>query len=161
MKIFSGFHGHKGFMGGSKAEIHPPHIFSNWDFLGVYWFERGQIKIYWVHLGERGTGSNQSSPLSVFTTRDVSNTHDRICFPPPPPTYATGQVTPMLRQRQKAKIASVTTVLTWSAGVLFRLQLVKLLFRWGFGVRYLTHCGRVTKISVFNTVKLGTSASSP
>jgi hypothetical protein len=25
----------------------------------------------------------------------------------------------------------------------------------------LTHCGRVTKISVFNTVKLGTSASSP
>jgi hypothetical protein len=25
---------------------------------------------------------------------------------------------------------------------------------------YLTHCGRVTKISVFNTVKLGTSASS-
>jgi hypothetical protein len=24
----------------------------------------------------------------------------------------------------------------------------------------LTHCGRVTKISVFNTVKLGTSASS-
>jgi hypothetical protein len=25
----------------------------------------------------------------------------------------------------------------------------------------LTHCGRVTKISVFNKVKLGTSASSP
>jgi hypothetical protein len=25
---------------------------------------------------------------------------------------------------------------------------------------FLTHCGRVTKISVFNTVKLGTSASS-
>jgi len=25
----------------------------------------------------------------------------------------------------------------------------------------LTHCGRVTEISVFNTVKLGTSASSP
>jgi hypothetical protein len=27
--------------------------------------------------------------------------------------------------------------------------------------RPLTHCGRVTKICVFNTVKLGTSASSP
>jgi len=27
--------------------------------------------------------------------------------------------------------------------------------------RCLTHCGRVTKICVFNTVKLGTSASSP
>ena len=26
---------------------------------------------------------------------------------------------------------------------------------------YLTHCGRVTQICVFNTVKLGTSASSP
>jgi len=25
----------------------------------------------------------------------------------------------------------------------------------------LTHCGRVTQICVFNTVKLGTSASSP
>jgi len=25
----------------------------------------------------------------------------------------------------------------------------------------LTHCGRVTQIFVFNTVKLGTSASSP
>ena len=28
-------------------------------------------------------------------------------------------------------------------------------------VRLLTHCGRVTQIYVFNTVKLGTSASSP
>ena len=28
-------------------------------------------------------------------------------------------------------------------------------------VRVLTHCGRVTQICVFNTVKLGTSASSP
>ena len=27
--------------------------------------------------------------------------------------------------------------------------------------RSLTHCGRVTQICVFNTVKLGTSASSP
>jgi len=27
--------------------------------------------------------------------------------------------------------------------------------------RHLTHCGRVTQICVFNTVKLGTSASSP
>ena len=27
--------------------------------------------------------------------------------------------------------------------------------------RLLTHCGRVTQICVFNTVKLGTSASSP
>ena len=27
--------------------------------------------------------------------------------------------------------------------------------------RELTHCGRVTQICVFNTVKLGTSASSP
>ena len=27
--------------------------------------------------------------------------------------------------------------------------------------RNLTHCGRVTQICVFNTVKLGTSASSP
>jgi len=27
--------------------------------------------------------------------------------------------------------------------------------------KYLTHCGRVTQICVFNTVKLGTSASSP
>jgi len=26
---------------------------------------------------------------------------------------------------------------------------------------FLTHCGRVTQICVFNTVKLGTSASSP
>jgi hypothetical protein len=26
---------------------------------------------------------------------------------------------------------------------------------------YLTHCGRVTQICAFNTVKLGTSASSP
>jgi len=29
------------------------------------------------------------------------------------------------------------------------------------GGRTLTHCGRVTQICVFNTVKLGTSASSP
>jgi len=28
-------------------------------------------------------------------------------------------------------------------------------------MKYLTHCGRVTQICVFNTVKLGTSASSP
>ena len=28
-------------------------------------------------------------------------------------------------------------------------------------IYYLTHCGRVTQICVFNTVKLGTSASSP
>ena len=28
-------------------------------------------------------------------------------------------------------------------------------------VQSLTHCGRVTQICVFNTVKLGTSASSP
>jgi len=27
--------------------------------------------------------------------------------------------------------------------------------------RFLTHCGRVTQICVFNTVKLGTAASSP
>ena len=36
--------------------------------------------------------------------------------------------------------------------------------RWEVGTRYrnyLTHCGRVTQICVFNTVKLGTSASSP
>jgi len=26
---------------------------------------------------------------------------------------------------------------------------------------FLTHCGRLTQICVFNTVKLGTSASSP
>ena len=33
---------------------------------------------------------------------------------------------------------------------------------WGFQEEEaLTHCGRVTEISVFNTVKLGTSASSP
>jgi len=32
----------------------------------------------------------------------------------------------------------------------------------GLGERIiLTHCGRVTQICVFNTVKLGTSASSP
>ena len=31
-----------------------------------------------------------------------------------------------------------------------------------YSPRYnLTHCGRVTQICVFNTVKLGTSASSP
>ena len=31
-----------------------------------------------------------------------------------------------------------------------------------YTIRYLlTHCGRVTQICVFNTVKLGTSASSP
>ena len=30
-----------------------------------------------------------------------------------------------------------------------------------FGRQILTHCGRVTQICVFNTVKLGTSASSP
>jgi len=30
-----------------------------------------------------------------------------------------------------------------------------------FPGRILTHCGRVTQICVFNTVKLGTSASSP
>jgi len=39
------------------------------------------------------------------------------------------------------------------------------LFRLKFGVpvhpTQLTHCGRVTQICVFNTVKLGTSASSP
>jgi len=29
------------------------------------------------------------------------------------------------------------------------------------GGDFLTHCGRVTQICVFNTVKLGTSASSP
>jgi len=29
------------------------------------------------------------------------------------------------------------------------------------GITSLTHCGRVTQICVFNTVKLGTSASSP
>jgi len=28
-------------------------------------------------------------------------------------------------------------------------------------MKILTHCGRVTQICVFNTVKLGTSASSP
>ena len=28
-------------------------------------------------------------------------------------------------------------------------------------ISFLTHCGRVTQICVFNTVKLGTSASSP
>jgi len=28
-------------------------------------------------------------------------------------------------------------------------------------LQLLTHCGRVTQICVFNTVKLGTSASSP
>jgi len=30
-----------------------------------------------------------------------------------------------------------------------------------YELRLLTHCGRVTQICVFNTVKLGTSASSP
>jgi len=29
------------------------------------------------------------------------------------------------------------------------------------GMFHLTHCGRVTQICVFNTVNLGTSASSP
>jgi len=31
----------------------------------------------------------------------------------------------------------------------------------GYLLLLLTHCGRVTQICVFNTVKLGTSASSP
>jgi hypothetical protein len=60
-------------------------------------------------MGVRGTGSNQSSPLSDFTIRDISNNHDRICFSPP--TNAIGQVTPIPGQRQKATIVSVTFVL--------------------------------------------------
>jgi len=35
----------------------------------------------------------------------------------------------------------------------------EILVVWHIGT--LTHCGRVTQICVFNTVKLGTSASSP
>ena len=32
---------------------------------------------------------------------------------------------------------------------------------WHKALKLLTHCGRVTQICVFNTVNLGTSASSP
>ena len=34
-------------------------------------------------------------------------------------------------------------------------------FKYSCELVFLTHCGRVTQICVFNTVKLGTSASSP
>jgi len=37
-------------------------------------------------------------------------------------------------------------------------ELVEMIGLW---ISFLTHCGRVTQICVFNTVKLGTSASSP
>jgi hypothetical protein len=60
-----------------------------------------------------------------------------IGFASRPPPTVTDQVTPMHDQRQKVTIVSVTAVLTWSADVLFRLTLVKLLFRWDFGIRYL------------------------
>ena len=44
---------------------------------------------------------------------------------------------------------------TYAAGVYSKLSQI------GSRIYILTHCGRVTQICVFNTVKLGTSASSP
>ena len=40
-----------------------------------------------------------------------------------------------------------------------KISTIKEFSKWTLNV--LTHCGRVTQICVFNTVKLGTSASSP
>jgi len=46
------------------------------------------------------------------------------------------------------------TVYKWPSGVQVWMRQKRLYF-------FLTHCGRVTQICVFNTVNLGTSASSP
>ena len=54
----------------------------------------------------------------------------------------------MVTQRQKQKRKQLQNVFSWKCGIVRHIPL-------------LTRCGRVTQICVFNTVKLGTSASSP
>jgi hypothetical protein len=51
-----------------------------------------------------------------------------------------------------------TVFLSWSG---FRMNVMNTGYLVAFKVYDLTHCGRVTQICIFNTVKLSTSASSP